>query len=61
MNTIKKLLTVEELAEQLNVPLSWVYTRTRLKQIPFVKLGRYVRFDPEKINEWKKKRENNVS
>ena len=45
----KKLVTVEELAEILNVPISWVYQKTRLKAIPMVKVGKYCRFDPEEV------------
>lgn len=43
----EELITVEELAKRLNVPISWVYQRTRLGQeaIPHVKMGKYVRFN----------------
>jgi len=53
-----KLWTPEVLAEHLSVPISWVYKRTRKKNapetIPPVKLGKYVRFDPESeaFREW---------
>ena len=47
-----QLLTIEQLSEQLNVPKSWIYTRTRKKEIPFRKLGRYVRFDVNEIQDW---------
>jgi len=42
-----QLITVQELAQRLNVPVSWIYRRTRLGQeaIPHVKIGKYVRFD----------------
>ena len=41
-----ELITVQELAKRLRVPVSWVYQRTRLGQeaIPHVKMGKYVRF-----------------
>lgn len=47
----RRLVTVKELAELLRVPISWVYGRTRQGQeaIPHVKLGAYVRFDPEEV------------
>ncbi len=41
------LLTPEDAAKLLKVPLSWMYQHTRrrsLDRIPFVKIGRYVRF-----------------
>ncbi len=40
----------EKLAEVLGVPLSWIYDRTRRdgpEQIPHLKLGKYIRFNPE--------------
>jgi excisionase family DNA binding protein len=43
-NNPEHLLTPEELAERLKVPLSWVYENSRTGKIPSVKLGRYVRF-----------------
>jgi excisionase family DNA binding protein len=45
------LLSVSEMAERLAVPKSWIYERTRQGQsaIPFIKLGMYVRFDPEAV------------
>ena len=42
------LLTVEEVAELLKVPKSWVYERTRrrgLDRLPHIKLGKYLRFE----------------
>ena len=45
--TIDHLLTPEEAAEILRVKLSWLYQHTRRKsqdRIPFVKIGRYLRF-----------------
>ena len=43
----EQLLTPEEAAELLRVPVSWVYQHSRrrsLDRIPFLKIGRYVRF-----------------
>jgi excisionase family DNA binding protein len=41
------LLTVEELAEILRVPKSWIYSHQ--DQLPTVRLGRYVRFKRSEI------------
>ncbi len=52
---MEALLTVEELASFLKVPLSWVYERTRTAGrtgFPVVKVGKYCRFDREKVLEW---------
>ena len=43
----ESLLTPEEAAEILRVKLSWLYQHTRRRtqdRIPFVKIGRYLRF-----------------
>jgi len=42
------LMTVEEIARVLHVPISWVYGRTRRRgneRIPHIKLGKYLRFE----------------
>ena len=45
------LVTPHELAEILRVRVSWIYQRTRLGQeaIPHLRVGRYVRFDPQQV------------
>jgi len=43
------LLTAEELAVNLNVPLSWVYEQSRMGNIPTHRLGRYIRFDLHEV------------
>jgi excisionase family DNA binding protein len=50
-----RLLSVEEVAELLQVPLSWVYDRTRsrgLNRIPGFRLGKYWRFDEGEVRAW---------
>lgn len=51
----EKLISVDEVAELLNCPRSWVYERTRCGKIPCYNLGRYVRFNPKEIEEWIKR------
>ncbi len=48
-----RLVGVKEMAEILSVKPSWLYQRTRLGTgvIPFVKFGKYLRFEPEKVIE----------
>lgn len=51
------LLSAEQLADHLGVPVGWVYQRTRLKdagRIPHVKVGKYVRFDLAEVLAWLK-------
>jgi len=50
-----KLLTAEELADRLNIPLSWVYEQSRLGNLPTHRIGRYIRFDLNEVIEGQKK------
>jgi excisionase family DNA binding protein len=50
-----QLLTVEDVARLLHVPVSWVYGRTRrrsLERLPGYRLGKYWRFRKEDITAW---------
>lgn len=45
------LVNIKQMANILGVRVSWLYQRTAQGQeaIPHLKLGRYVRFEPEKV------------
>ena len=45
----ERLLTAKEVARVLNVPVSWVYTKSEHNELPCVRVGRYVRFDLERV------------
>ncbi len=45
-----RLLTVQDVAQRLNVPVSWVYAQSEAGMLPSFKCGRYVRFDPRAID-----------
>jgi hypothetical protein len=50
--TKPKLWTPQVLADYLGVPVGWIYKRTRKngpEHIPHIKLGKYIRFDPQSI------------
>lgn len=50
-----ELMTVQQVAELLQVPVSWVYGRLRkrsLGKLPGYRLGKYWRFDKEEILAW---------
>jgi excisionase family DNA binding protein len=47
-----RLLTAEQVAELLQVPVSWVRAETRAGRLPFVALGRYRRYDRDRLLEW---------
>ena len=49
----RKLITVEAVAERLDVPKSTVYEAARQGRIGgVVRLGRVLRFDPDKFEVW---------
>jgi excisionase family DNA binding protein len=50
----QNLIGIEEMASKLDVPVSWIYSRTRTNCIPHYKVGKYVRFDESEIWEWLK-------
>jgi len=55
-----QLLTVEELAEELKTPPSWIYSRTRQTgpdTIPMIKVGKYCRFNLQEVLSWLKKQQ----
>jgi len=48
-NSVSELLTPEQLAKKLKLPVSWIYEQSRLGNIPTHKLGRYIRFDLHEV------------
>lgn len=52
---MERLLTVEQVAERLEVKVSTIYQWTYERYIPHVKLGRLVRFEAKAIEEWVRK------
>jgi excisionase family DNA binding protein len=51
----EKLITIQQVADLLHVPVSWVYGRTRkrsIERLPGIRLGKYWRFREEEIHAW---------
>ena len=46
------LLTIDQLCELLKLKKSYIYDLTYRKRIPYKRIGRFLRFDPEEIKEW---------
>jgi excisionase family DNA binding protein len=46
-----KFLTIEDLAEMLQVTRTTIYN-LKNKGLPFIKLGRNIRFDQDEVIEW---------
>ena len=49
---VETLLRANDVAAQLDVPKSWVYTAARTGRIPCVHAGRHVRFRQVDIDEF---------
>lgn len=48
----KALLTFKETCEFLQIKASRLRTAIFRKEIPFIKIGRLLRFDPKDLKEW---------
>jgi len=52
-NTIDDtLFSVETLSKYLSVSTQWVYERVHMKEIPFIKMGKFPRFRKSDIEKW---------
>ena len=56
----QNLIGINEMAKKLDVPVSWLYARTRTNDIPHLKVGKYVKFDPEKVMLWVQEQSNSI-
>jgi hypothetical protein len=46
------LIGPQTLADRWDVPISWVYMKCRTRDLPHLKLGRYLRFDWDELQGW---------
>ncbi len=51
-DSLTKLMTVDDVAEYLNVPKSWVYNNHKREGIPFVKVGQSLRCRMNDLAHW---------
>ncbi len=50
--TQKSLIDIPELADELGVKVSYVRRLGHERRVPYVKVGRLVRFDPAEVRAW---------
>lgn len=50
--TDEKLLTKQDIANYLNVSIKMIDRKVSMNEIPYLKIGRLVRFDKEKVRAW---------
>ena len=60
----KHILTPEQLAERLQVPVTWVYEQTRNRMsirnadpVPNIRMGKYLRFYWPEVEKWLERRQ----
>ena len=46
------LLNINELSTELKISVSGLYQMVSQRRVPFVKIGRSVRFDSDEIRKW---------
>ena len=52
MKDIEKLLNIDEVSDLIGLSQSTIYKMVNTKRIPYVKVGRLVKFEPSKIRLW---------
>lgn len=51
-STLPQLLTIDQLAEQLGITVRHVRRLIAERRVPYLKVGKLVRFDPAEIATW---------
>lgn len=57
-NEVITLWTVQDIMRVLGVKKSWVYERTASGELPHIRLGAYIRFDPEDVRRYIQSKKN---
>lgn len=52
VNTTSKLLTIEDASKFLSIKVSRLRTAVFRKELPYIKIGRLVRFKEEDLSKW---------
>ncbi len=48
----KNILTIQELSDWLSISVSGLYHWVTVKEIPYFRVGRYIRFNRQDIEKW---------
>lgn len=51
-DTLPQLLTIDQLAERLGVSTRHIRRLVAERRVPYLKVGRFVRFDPSAVADW---------
>lgn len=55
MGSEQRYLSPQELSQYLGIAIQTVYEWTSQRRVPYIKLGRLVKFDQREIDEWMKR------
>jgi excisionase family DNA binding protein len=58
METGDHLLTPKEVAKWLSMSLPWIYKATERGDLPYLRIGQAIRYDPEQIKQYLDERKN---
>jgi len=53
----KRYLSIDELSQYIGIKKGTIYQWTNQRRIPYSKLGKVLKFDKQKIDNWLKKKE----
>lgn len=53
--TMRKLISIQELSQLWSVPVPTLYNWVNQRRVPYVKLGRCLRFDPAELEEFRRR------
>ena len=48
----RRLISIQETSDYTGIPVSTLYKWVGQRKIPHVKMGRLVKFEPAKLDEW---------
>jgi excisionase family DNA binding protein len=51
-DTLPQLLTIDQLAERLGVSARHIRRLVAERRVPYLKVGKFVRFDPAEVSDW---------
>jgi len=49
---LQRLLSIQEVAEYTGLSVYTIYTMVSQRRIPYVKVGRLTKFDPQRLKDW---------
>jgi excisionase family DNA binding protein len=55
MINTRSLLTIQQAAQVTGIAVPTLYKWVSQRKIPYIKMGRLVKFDPSKLDEWIKR------